>query len=202
MALPFLTALIRQWPTFGLWSLMKWMIYIKANAISFTFKSCDVSPFTGHQSCLKDNARDMHVVSIVSNCIVFDFHVKQNSSSSRKCFCQIALSFGLLWFDKSQISPIYIAMTSQWAGWRLKSPASRLFTQPFIRAQIKENIKARVTGLCVGNSPGTGESSAQMASNAETASIWWRHHDLWVTSLTPGLSCPRASEATLKGMDI
>ena len=26
--------------------------------------------------------------------------------------------------------------------WRLKSPASRLFTQPFIRAQIKGNIKA------------------------------------------------------------
>ena len=33
-------------------------------------------------------------------------------------------------------------MTSQWARWRLKSPASPLFTQPFIRAQIKENIKA------------------------------------------------------------
>ena len=26
--------------------------------------------------------------------------------------------------------------------WRLKSPALLLFTQPFIRAQIKENIKA------------------------------------------------------------
>ena len=34
-----------------------------------------------------------------------------------------------------------IAMTSKWARWRLKSPASRLFTQPFIQAQIKENIK-------------------------------------------------------------
>ena len=31
-------------------------------------------------------------------------------------------------------------MTSQWARWRLKSPASPLFTQPFIH--IKENIKA------------------------------------------------------------
>ena len=28
------------------------------------------------------------------------------------------------------------------ARWRLKSPASRLFTQPFIQTQIKENIKA------------------------------------------------------------
>ena len=35
-----------------------------------------------------------------------------------------------------------ITVTSQWARWRLKSPASRLFTQPFIQEQIKENIKA------------------------------------------------------------
>ena len=35
-----------------------------------------------------------------------------------------------------------IIMTSQWARWRLKSPVSPLFTQSFIRAQIKENIKA------------------------------------------------------------
>ena len=70
-----------------------------------------------------------------------------------------------------------ITMTSQWVGWRLKSPASGLFTQPFIRAQIKENIKApRHWPLC-GNSPGTGEFPAQMASNSETVSIWWRHHE-------------------------
>ena len=38
-----------------------------------------------------------------------------------------------------------------------KSPASRLFTQPFIQAQIKENIKAlRHWPLCA-NSPATGE---------------------------------------------
>ena len=36
--------------------------------------------------------------------------------------------------------------------------------------------KLRVTGLCAGNSPVTGEYSAQMASNAENVSIWWRHH--------------------------
>ena len=28
-----------------------------------------------------------------------------------------------------------------------------------------------------GNSPGTGEFPAQMASNAENVSNWWRHHD-------------------------
>ena len=36
-----------------------------------------------------------------------------------------------------------------------------------------------VTGLCVGNSPGTGEFPAQKASNAKNVSTWWRHHD-WI----------------------
>ena len=46
------------------------------------------------------------------------------------------------------------------------------------RRKSKETSKLRVTGLCVGNSPGTGEFPAQMASYAENVSIWWRHHDL------------------------
>ena len=57
---------------------------------------------------------------------------------------------------------------------------SRLF-----RRRSKKTSKPRVTGLCVGNSPGTGEFPAQMASNAENVSIWWRHHaaiDIWSIS--------------------
>ena len=42
----------------------------------------------------------------------------------------------------------------------------------------KKTPKLRVTGLCAGNSPGTGEFPAQMASNAGNVSIWWRHHVL------------------------
>ena len=42
----------------------------------------------------------------------------------------------------------------------------------------KKTSKPRVTGLIAGNSPGTGEFPAQMASNAENFSIWWRHHGL------------------------
>ena len=41
----------------------------------------------------------------------------------------------------------------------------------------KKTSKFRVTGLCGGNSPGTGEFPAQMAGNAENVSIWWRHHE-------------------------
>ena len=47
-----------------------------------------------------------------------------------------------------------------------------------VQAQKKENIKApRHWPLC-GNSPVTGEFPAQMASNDENVSIWWRHHDI------------------------
>ena len=44
------------------------------------------------------------------------------------------------------------------------------------RRRSKRTSKTRVTGLCVGNSPVTGEFPAQMASNMENVSIWWRHH--------------------------
>ena len=40
----------------------------------------------------------------------------------------------------------------------------------------KKTSKPRFTGLCGGNSPGTGEFPAQTASKAESVSIWWRHH--------------------------
>ena len=44
------------------------------------------------------------------------------------------------------------------------------------RRRSKKTSKLRVTGLCEGNSPLTGEFPAQMASNAENVSIWWRRH--------------------------
>ena len=44
------------------------------------------------------------------------------------------------------------------------------------RRRSKKTSKLRVTGLFAGNSPVAGEFPAQMASNAENVSIWWRHH--------------------------
>ena len=45
------------------------------------------------------------------------------------------------------------------------------------KRRSKKTSKLRVTGLCAGNSPVTGEFPAQMASNAGNVSIWWRLHD-------------------------
>ena len=44
------------------------------------------------------------------------------------------------------------------------------------RRTSKKTSKLRVTGLCAGNSPGTREFPAQIVSNAQNVSIWWRHH--------------------------
>ena len=51
------------------------------------------------------------------------------------------------------------------------------------RRRSKKTSKLRVTGLCAGNSPGTGEFPAQMASDAENVFIWWHHHAY-------GMFCP------------
>ena len=51
------------------------------------------------------------------------------------------------------------------------------------RRRSKKTWKLRVTGLCAGNSPATGEFPAQMASNAENVPILWRHHGviyIWI----------------------
>ena len=77
---------------------------------------------------------------------------------------------------------IHFTVTSWWARWRLKSSVSRLFTQPFIQAQINENIIApRHWPLC-GEVTGHLWISSQRASKAENVSIWWRHHTwrIWV----------------------
>ena len=48
-------------------------------------------------------------------------------------------------------------------------------TQPFIQAQIKENIKATRHWPLWGKSTDDLWIPAQRASNAENVSIWWRH---------------------------
>ena len=45
----------------------------------------------------------------------------------------------------------------------------------------KHQSSVRVTGLCAGNSPVTGEFPAQRAGSAENVSIWWRHHGVLTT---------------------
>ena len=67
---------------------------------------------------------------------------------------------------------------------RLDCLLNRLFWR-----RSKKTSKLRVTGLCDGNSPVTGEFPAQRVINAENASIWLRGHEwggqtiIWVMSI-------------------
>ena len=61
------------------------------------------------------------------------------------------------------------------------------------RRRSKKTSKLRVTGLCEGNSPVTGEFPAQRASEAENVSIWWRHHGFNKSAATELLKSIRVS---------
>ena len=50
----------------------------------------------------------------------------------------------------------------------------------FFGRRSKKTLKSRVTGLCEGNTPVSGEFPAQRASNVVNVSIWCRHH--WDTN--------------------
>ena len=57
-----------------------------------------------------------------------------------------------------------------------KSPTSRWFAQTFVRAQIKENIETPRHWPLWGEFTADRWIPHPKASNAENASIWWRHH--------------------------
>ena len=57
-----------------------------------------------------------------------------------------------------------------------------VYSTVYSRRRSKKTPKLRVTGLCAGNSPVTGEFPTRMASNAENVSIWWRHHEFSFTA--------------------
>ena len=70
----------------------------------------------------------------------------------------------------------WCVVTGRWAPNSMEIMMTASNGNILFRCRSKKTSKLRVTGLCEGNSPGTGEFPAQMASNAENISIWWRHH--------------------------
>ena len=77
--------------------------------------------------------------------------------------------------------PVRIDDTLQWRHNELDGVSNH---QPhdcslnrLFRHRSKKISKLRVTGLCEGKSPVTGEFPAQRASNAKNVSIWWRHRE-------------------------
>ena len=83
---------------------------------------------------------------------------------------------------------------------------SIVYSAVFFRSRSKKTSKLRVTGLCVGNSPVTGEFPAQMASNAENVSInfddvimlhelrkWVKSNQGYISLINPDITVTYAS---------
>ena len=101
-----------------------------------------------------------------------------------QCLWSIPEMYGLNWFvpnhNKTKQSESVHAL--QWRhnkrdGVSNHQPHDCLLNRLFGRRSKKlKTSKFRVTGLCEGNSPASGEFPAQRAGNAENVCIWWRHH--------------------------
>ena len=76
-----------------------------------------------------------------------------------------AESVSMLWIP-------HVTCPKQVTGW--------LLLKPLLRRKSNKSSNLRVTGLCDGNPP----VPSQRANNAETISIWWRHHDTTWSRLT------------------
>ena len=88
-----------------------------------------------------------------------------------------SILFGIQWFPLKYIHN-KIATSLQWRhndGVSNHQPHDCLLNRLFGR-RSKKKSKLLVTSLCAGYWPVTGEFPAQIASNAEIVSIWWRHH--------------------------
>ena len=94
-------------------------------------------------------------------------------------------SYGSYWWCDPWGVRRHVWLRGQSLQWRhngrdgvsIHQPHDCLLNRLF-RPTLKKTSNPRVTGLCEGNSPVTGEFPTQMASNAEIVSIWWRHHVL------------------------
>ena len=107
-------------------------------------------------------------------------------------FCPVEISkFSILQYKPmhgKQISDIITKPVEKTLQWRYNGRdgvSNRLcldcLLNRLFRRRSKKTSKLRVTGLCEGNSPVTGESPSQRASSAEKVSIWWRHHEISAT---------------------
>ena len=105
----------------------------------------------------------------------------------------------------AQMTSQYHICASQYSdvtrpSWRLKSPATRLFAQQFIQADIEENIKGLHHWPLWGNQSVTGGLPSLRASYTESASMWqrlngkdtwaWHQHCTGVTWLSWRLMTP------------
>ena len=120
----------------------------------------------------ESHSASKHRHSIVCSTVYPGWHKKHNRY--RFPYCDVILT------GSHNAVPRACPITWQWRHNERDEvsnhhPHDCLLNRLFKR-RSKKTSKLRVTGLCEGNSPVTGEFPAQRASNAENISIWGRHH--------------------------
>ena len=136
--------------------------------------------------------KPINVVSGPDMCCNYSYHSDHYMACQAKCLSSHGLSpmvslvnIGKVPFQW-RVSPcghcwgLLFWLPLQWRhnehdGVSNHQPYGFLLNCLFMR-RSKKTSRLRVTGLCDGNSPVTGEFPSQRASNAENVSIWWRHH--------------------------
>ena len=93
---------------------------------------------------------------------------------TKRGWINIAISFWFWWQDEMEINVTCLPVSLQWRHNGRDGVSNHqhhdCLLNRFRRRSMKTS-KLRVTGLCAGNSPGTGEFPAKMANNAENVSI-------------------------------
>ena len=138
-----------------------------------------------------------YLPAIIGNCCFF--HGWQKSLWAFCFYYQVSNSDMYFHIDKS-ILPISLHWRDNGRDGFSHHQSRDCLVSRLVRRRWKKTSKLRVTGICAGNSPVTGEFPAQMASYAENVSIWWRHHILECRGdfTLIGLSYESPSDVSLK----
>ena len=139
-------------------------------------------PMMAH-ACVKgmeDMPWNIHtaLLSIISKSSVDKYFMALYSHWDNRCL--VLLLVKQLWgYGRNWIvsNPHYDDVIMGTVASQITSISRDCLLNRLFRCRSKKTSKLRVTGLCAGNSPGTGEFPAQMASNAEYVSISWLHHE-------------------------
>ena len=107
---------------------------------------------------------DRHTDCLVTTEYVYPETQRSSLGTLKLTFSNTMLAYSTLHYDDVIMSTMASQITS----------LTIVYSTVYFQAQIKENTKApRHWPLC---GEFTGEFPAQMTSNAENVSIWWRHH--------------------------
>ena len=115
----------------------------------------------------------MHRINPISYGCVKLTLIKAKGRSSWSQYCVVLRKIGTS-LNHFARRDVFAAVMSEWARRRSKSPASRMFTQPFVQTRIKENIKAH--SQCV--------KKHTLTHLLERSSWWqpWYSLETWKTS--------------------